>query len=79
MKTAIRLYTTLTRQKEPLQSGHPERVTADILTGEAQYWSRRRKVLWHHGGTSGLSQHIIAARIVGVVLHWFRSMVVRSA
>ena len=29
-----------------------------IETGEAHYWSRSRKVLWHKGATSGLKQHI---------------------
>ena len=27
-----------------------------IETGEAHYWSRSRKVLWHKGATSGLVQ-----------------------
>lgn len=34
-----------------------------IETGEAHYFSRARKVLWHKGATSGLVQKIIEARI----------------
>lgn len=30
-----------------------------IQTGEAHYWSRSRKELWHKGGTSGHTQKII--------------------
>jgi phosphoribosyl-AMP cyclohydrolase len=29
-----------------------------IATGEAHYWSRSRKVLWHKGATSGLVQKV---------------------
>jgi phosphoribosyl-AMP cyclohydrolase len=34
-----------------------------IETGEAHYWSRSRKVLWHKGATSGLVQRIVDMRI----------------
>ncbi|NRA88602.1 MAG: phosphoribosyl-AMP cyclohydrolase [Rhizobiales bacterium] len=34
-----------------------------IETGEAHYWSRSRKVLWHKGATSGLVQKIVDLRI----------------
>ena len=34
-----------------------------ILTGEAYYWSRSRKCLWHKGATSGLIQKVIEIRI----------------
>tara|TARA_B110000116_G_scaffold265836_2_gene275604 strand:+ start:1566 stop:2057 length:492 start_codon:yes stop_codon:yes gene_type:complete len=34
-----------------------------ILTGEAYYWSRSRKCLWHKGATSGLVQKVIEIRI----------------
>jgi phosphoribosyl-AMP cyclohydrolase len=34
-----------------------------ILTGEAHYWSRSRKVLWHKGATSGLIQRVVEMRI----------------
>ncbi len=31
----------------------PEALEATLATGEAHYWSRSRKCLWHKGGTSG--------------------------
>ncbi|MET1414447.1 phosphoribosyl-AMP cyclohydrolase [Roseibium sp. HPY-6] len=34
-----------------------------IRTGEAHYWSRSRKCLWHKGATSGLIQKIVEMRI----------------
>jgi len=34
-----------------------------IETGEAFYWSRSRKKLWHKGATSGLLQHVREMRI----------------
>ena len=34
-----------------------------IRTGEAHYWSRSRKRLWHKGATSGLIQKVIEIRI----------------
>lgn len=34
-----------------------------IETGEAHYWSRSRRCLWHKGATSGLIQHIVEMRI----------------
>lgn len=34
-----------------------------IETGEAHYWSRSRKCLWHKGATSGLIQKIVELRI----------------
>lgn len=40
-----------------------EALTKTIETGEAHYWSRSRKVLWHKGATSGLVQKIIDLRI----------------
>ncbi len=33
-----------------------------IRTGEAHYWSRSRKSLWHKGATSGYTQKIITMR-----------------
>lgn len=38
-------------------------LTKTIETGEAHYWSRSRKVLWHKGATSGLVQKVIDLRI----------------
>ncbi|MDH3580525.1 MAG: phosphoribosyl-AMP cyclohydrolase, partial [Hyphomicrobiales bacterium] len=34
-----------------------------IETGEAHYWSRSRKTLWHKGATSGLVQKVVDIRI----------------
>lgn len=38
-------------------------LTKTIETGEAHYWSRSRKILWHKGATSGLVQKIVDLRI----------------
>jgi phosphoribosyl-AMP cyclohydrolase len=35
-----------------------EAFTKTIESGEAHYWSRSRKVLWHKGATSGLKQYV---------------------
>lgn len=40
-----------------------EALRLTIETGEAHYFSRARKVLWHKGATSGLVQHVVEARI----------------
>ena len=40
-----------------------EALKMTIETGEAYYWSRSRKCLWHKGATSGLIQKIIDIRI----------------
>lgn len=40
-----------------------EAFTKTIQTGEAHYWSRSRKVLWHKGATSGLVQKVQEIRI----------------
>ena len=34
-----------------------------LETGEAHYWSRSRKQLWHKGGTSGHVQKVRALRL----------------
>lgn len=34
-----------------------------LETGEAHYWSRSRKALWHKGGTSGHVQHVLTIRL----------------
>ena len=34
-----------------------------LETGEAQYWSRSRRELWHKGGTSGNVQKVRALRL----------------
>ena len=33
-----------------------------LETGEAHYWSRCRKELWHKGGTSGNVQKVLSIR-----------------
>jgi phosphoribosyl-AMP cyclohydrolase len=35
-----------------------EALEKTIATGEAHYWSRSRKALWHKGATSGLVQKV---------------------
>ena len=40
-----------------------EALEKTIESGEAHYWSRSRKCLWHKGATSGLVQKIVELRI----------------
>lgn len=40
-----------------------EALAKTIETGEAHYYSRSRKVLWHKGATSGLVQKVVDIRI----------------
>ncbi|MGB4056836.1 MAG: phosphoribosyl-AMP cyclohydrolase [Alphaproteobacteria bacterium] len=40
-----------------------EALDQTLETGEAHYWSRSRKELWHKGATSGETQKILAMRI----------------
>ncbi|GAB4232593.1 MAG: phosphoribosyl-AMP cyclohydrolase [Methyloligellaceae bacterium] len=40
-----------------------EALAKTIETGEAHYWSRSRKTLWHKGATSGLVQRVVDMRI----------------
>ena len=40
-----------------------EALAATLATGEAHYWSRSRRALWHKGATSGHTQRIIEIRI----------------
>ncbi len=40
-----------------------EALRLSIETGEAHYWSRSRKCLWHKGATSGLVQRIVEIRV----------------
>ncbi len=42
---------------------NPEALAKTIQTGEAHYWSRSRKCLWHKGATSGFVQHVVEMRI----------------
>jgi phosphoribosyl-AMP cyclohydrolase len=40
-----------------------EALALTITTGEAHYWSRSRRCLWHKGATSGLVQKVVELRI----------------
>ncbi|MEM6462269.1 MAG: phosphoribosyl-AMP cyclohydrolase [Pseudomonadota bacterium] len=40
-----------------------EALLLTIETGEAHYWSRSRKCLWHKGATSGLIQKVVEIRV----------------
>jgi len=40
-----------------------EALKRTIATGEAHYYSRSRKMLWHKGATSGLVQKVVEMRI----------------
>ncbi len=57
--------TTSANTGEVLMLGYmnAEALRKTIETGEAHYWSRSRKVLWHKGATSGLVQKIVELRI----------------
>ena len=57
--------TTAASTGEVLMLGYmnEEALKKTIVTGEAHYWSRSRKVLWHKGATSGLVQKVVELRI----------------
>jgi phosphoribosyl-AMP cyclohydrolase len=38
-------------------------LAATIATGEAHYWSRSRRELWHKGATSGAIQRVVEIRV----------------
>ena len=40
-----------------------EALEKTLRSGEAHYWSRSRKCLWHKGGTSGMVHRIVEIRI----------------
>ncbi len=40
-----------------------EALRATLTTGEAHFWSRSRRELWHKGATSGNTQRVISARL----------------
>ena len=40
-----------------------EALQRTVETGEAHYWSRSRKLLWHKGASSGLVQKVVDLRI----------------
>lgn len=57
--------TTDARSGDVLMLGYmnAEALKKTIETGEAHYWSRSRKVLWHKGASSGLVQKVVDMRI----------------
>lgn len=57
--------TTAAESGEVLMLGYmnSEALIKTIETGEAHYWSRSRKILWHKGANSGLVQRVIEMRI----------------
>ena len=61
----IACVTTAANTGEVLMLGYmnAEALKLTITTGEAHYYSRSRKVLWHKGATSGLVQKVIEMRI----------------
>lgn len=61
----IACVTTSAETGEVLMLGYMNReaLRRTIATGEAHYWSRSRKVLWHKGATSGLVQRVVELRI----------------
>ena len=61
----IACVTTAAGTGEVLMLGYmnAEALSKTIETGEAHYWSRSRKVLWHKGATSGLVQKVREMRI----------------
>ena len=61
----IACVTTAAKTGEVLMLGYMnlEAFKKTILTGEAHYYSRSRKLLWHKGATSGLVQKVVEMRI----------------
>lgn len=61
----IACVTTAAHSGEVLMLGYmnAEALKKTILTGEAHYYSRSRRVLWHKGATSGLVQKVVEMRI----------------
>lgn len=61
----IACVTTSASTGEVLMLGYmnAEALSKTIETGEAHYYSRSRKVLWHKGATSGLVQKVREMRI----------------
>ena len=64
-KGLIPVITTDFETGELLMHGYmnAEALAKTIETGEAHYWSRSRKTLWHKGATSGLTQRVAEMRI----------------
>ena len=62
----IPVITTDYKTKEVLMHGFMNKLAFQktIETGEAFYWSRSRKALWHKGATSGFVQKVKEIRIM---------------
>lgn len=61
----IACVTTAAKTGEVLMLGYmnAEALKLTITTGEAHYYSRSRKLLWHKGASSGLVQKVVEMRI----------------
>ena len=61
----IPVVTTDAASGEVLMLGYmnAEAMAKTIETGEAHYWSRSRRCLWHKGATSGFVQRVVEMRI----------------
>jgi len=61
----IPVVTTDATSGEVLMHGYmnAEAFRQTVALGEAVYWSRSRKALWHKGATSGLTQKVVEIRI----------------
>lgn len=61
----IACITTDVARGEVLMMGwmNAEALRLTIVTREAHYWSRSRRVLWHKGASSGLVQQVVEMRI----------------
>lgn len=61
----IPVVTTDAATGEVLMHGYmnAEALRKTVALGEAVYWSRSRKALWHKGATSGLVQKVVEIRI----------------
>ncbi|MFC3631193.1 phosphoribosyl-AMP cyclohydrolase [Paracoccus angustae] len=55
--------TSTSRSSRRVGVMNAEALRLSIQTGQAHYWSRSRKTLWHKGATSGLVQTIAEMRI----------------
>jgi len=64
-KGFLQVVTTDAATGEVLMMGvmNEDALLQTIKTGEAHYWSRSRKCLWHKGATSGLIQKVVEMRI----------------
>ena len=61
----IPVVTTDATSGEVLMHGYmnAEALRRTLELGEAVYWSRSRKTLWHKGATSGLVQKVVEVRV----------------